>query len=459
MSLPDDPAAADGRTTAANTCMARTAALAAALAAVGAIPETTAVSVLDGLRAGLVQRGLLPDAELRGEPEPARARQPGTVRAFPAGVAIDCEMDGFRFPVRVRFGALVTDGQSARMTWRAAYTDPQLAGRPRSWREGPDPWVVFRGVTAIDDLAGQYDCGVGFAHGGDSESGEGASFRWAGWSWLDPAPPDEARWLEVTFPGRAPVRIAMDRAHEPAATPAALDPAGAADRYVDAGSVNLLAASLVPLPGLPLSVWPFSTVTMAADLLSAGVLRPDSSSLARLAAVARHRGLGLPGPLAAIPLAPLPDDWACLAGRLGSENGASGVVFPAAVLPEVDGVGCVITELASRPDITTLRVFAPAWPLIEHGAGLLYGMPQHDVRYHWDVRDDQGRRYATTAYTGGGSIYGVEFPLRLHPPVSPQARKLDVRIVGRTAQASVRVPLDWQKDDWASDLPDWQARS
>ncbi|MBO0822797.1 MAG: hypothetical protein J2P27_02930 [Actinobacteria bacterium] len=456
-SLGQVQATADDRATTANACVARTAALAGALAAVGAVPESAAVSVLDGVCTALVQRGLLPETELPDEPEPGRARQPGTVRAFPAGATVECGIDGFGFPIRIRLGALVTDEQSARITCRAAYTDPQLAGRPRWWHEGPDPWIAFRGLTAVDDMGGRYDGGLGFWHGSHGKCGEGASFRWAGWSWLDPAPPDETRALEVTFPGRAPARIAMDRAREPAAITAALDPAGAAGRYVDAGSLTLLAASLVPFPGMPLSARPFSTVAIAADLLAAGVLQPDSPSLARLAAVARRRGLGLPGPLAAISPASLPDDWASLADRLGSQNGASGVVFPAAVLPEVDGVRCVITELASRPDITTLRVFAPAWPLIEDGAGPLYGMPQHDVRYHWGVSDDLGRRYAITAYTGGGSIDGVEFPLRLHPPVSAQARELEITLAGRTAQGSVRVRLDWQNDDWESDLPDWQA--
>jgi hypothetical protein len=458
-SLAQVQATASDRATIAKACLARTAALAGALAAVGAIPETAAVGVLDGLGTALVQRGLLPASELDVGPVAlGPSRQPGTVRAFPAGATVECEIDGFDFPLRIRLGALVTDGQSARITWRAAYTDPQLAG-PEAPFQGPDPWVALRGVTAADDLGGSYqDVGCTY-FGGAGIRRECGYFCWEGWSRLSVAPPDEARWLEVTFAGRAPVRIGMGRAREPAVSAAVLDPAGAADRYVDAGSLTLLAAGLPPLPGVPLSARPFSTVAMAADLLAAGVLQPGDPALARLAAVARRRGLGLPGPLAAIPPAPLPDDWAFLADRLGCEKGAAGVVFAAAVLPEVDGVRCVITELASRPDITTLRVFAPAWPLIEHGAGLLHGMPQHDDRFHWDVRDDLGHRYATSAYAGGGSVNGAEFPLRLHPPVSAQARELEITLSGRTAQGSVRVPLDWQDDNWDSDLPDLQAES
>ena len=454
-SLAQVQATADDRATTAKACVARTAALAGALAAVGAIPETAAVSVLGGLGSALVQRGLLSASELDvGPVATGPSRQLGTVRAFPAGVAVEREIDGFGFPLRFRVGALVTDGQSARITWRAAYTDPQLAG-PDAWRQGPDPWVVLRDVTTADDLGGSYQGGSYTYFGGAGVRREYGYFSWEGWAGLGAAPPDEARWLELTFPGRAPVRIGMDRAHEPAITAAALDPAGAAGRFVDAGSVTLLADDLAGRAGKR----PLSTLVIAADLLAAGVLQPGDPALARLTAVARRMDLGLPGPLAAIPPAPLPAEWAGLADRIGSQKGASGVVFAAAVLPEVDGVRCVITELASRPDITTLRVFAPAWPLIEHGAGLVHGMPQHDDRFHWDVRDDLGRRYATSAYTGGGSINGAEFPLRLHPPVSAQARELEITLSGRTAQGSVRVPLDWQDDDWDSDLPDWQAES
>lgn len=455
-SLAQDQAAADDRAAAATAGIARTSALAGVLAAVGAIPESAAVSVLEDVRAALVQRGLLPAAERSDGPEPGPPRQPGTVRAFPAGSTAECEIDGFGFPLYFRLGSLVTDGQSTRITWRAAYTDAHLTG-PEAPFQGPDPSLWLRGVTAADDLGGYYqDVSYTYFGGFRRECGY---FRWEGWSALGVAPPDDARWLEVTFPGRAPVRIGMDRAREPAVTAAALDPAGAADRYLDAGSLTLLAAGLVPPPGMPLSARAVSIVAMAADLLAAGVLRPASPSLARLAAVARRKDLRLPGPLAALSPAPLPADWAFLADRLGSEKGASGVVFAAAVLPEVDGVRCVITELASRTDITTLRVFAPAWPLTSHGESLLYGMPQHDVRYQWDVRDNQGRRYATTAYRGGGSVNGAEFALRLHPPVSAQARELEITLSGRTAQGSVRVPLAWQHDDWASDMPDWQAES
>ena len=126
-------------------------------------------------------------------------------------------------------------------------------------------------------------------------------------------------------------------------------------------------------------------------------------------------------------------------------------MFAAALLPEVEGARCVITELASRPDISTLRVYAPAWPYCSY-----HGMPRHDDRYRWDVRDDLGRRYGTSAHTGIGQGREAEFPLRLHPPVSPLARELEITLVGRTSQASVRVPLDWQDDDWESDELGWQ---
>jgi hypothetical protein len=440
ISLTQVQATADDLATAGKGCMARVAGLAGALAAVGAVPESVAVSVLDELGAALVQRGLLPASELDTEPAaPGSLFEPVSVRAVPVGITAVCDIDGFGFPVRIRFGTLVTGGQSARVVCRAAYSDPALTG-PEAWFQGPDPSRALTRVMAADDLGGTYRVTGIIYHGGFSDGGR---FRWEGWTRLDPAPPAEARWLEFTLAGNPPARIPLEHPGEHAVTVAALDPAAAADRYVDARSVTLLAGA----PARPRGI-----VAMAGELLAAGVLKPGSPSLARLAAVAARQGLAMPGPLSAIEPGLLPGDWASLPERAGTEKGASGVVFAAAIVPEVEGAHCVITELASRPDISMFQVYAPDWPFSWY-----HGMPQNDDRYHWEARDDLGGRYATTAHIGVAQGREAEFPLRLHPPVNPQARELEITLSGRASQASVRVPLDWQNDNWKSDLPDWQA--
>jgi hypothetical protein len=125
LSLAQLQATTDDLATTMKRCMARVVGLAGALAAIGTGPESVAVSVLDELGAALVQRGLLPTSELDAGPaDSGRSSQPVSVRAVPVGVTAECDIDGFGFPVRSRFGALVTDGQLARLTWRAAYTDP-----------------------------------------------------------------------------------------------------------------------------------------------------------------------------------------------------------------------------------------------------------------------------------------------------------------------------------------------
>jgi hypothetical protein len=434
------PAAADEASPRA--CLQRATELAGVLSAVGAVPEPAAFSVLGELRSALERRGLL-DAEPDEESEPPAARVPETVRAFPAGLTASCAVEGFPEPMRFRLGALVTDGQRARLTTRAAYADPKLTG-PRWFHHGPDPLMALWGgrLTATDDLGGRYE-DTGGSWGGNHH--DGGRFHWDGWIGLDPVPPQEARWLEVTLAGRALPRIPLRRQSEPATTVAALEEAGAASRYLDARTLTLLA-------GAPdFRFRSLSVVTTAEVLLAAGVLPTGSPPLGRLAAAARRAGLALTGPLSAIPAAPLPADWAVLAASAGAACGASGVVFAAAVLPAVEGATCVITEVTSRPDISVFRVFAPCWP-----RSWLHGMPQIDDRYHWDARDDLGHRYATSAFLGVGQGGTAEFPLRLHPPVSPQATELEITLAGRTAQASVRIPLDWRADDWHSDLPDWQ---
>jgi hypothetical protein len=442
MSLAQVQATADQLATTAKACIARAAALAGALAAIGAVRESVAASVLADLEAALVTRQMLSATELDTElVSPGASPGPLSLSAVPAGVTAPCAVDGFAFPVRIRFGVLVTDGLLARITWRAAFTDPALTG-PRAPFQGPDPWTALRSMTAADDLGGTYPAAATLSGGRFSSGGR---FRWDGWTRLDSAPPAAARWLQLTLAGNPPVRIPLDHPGEHAVIVAALDPASAADRYLDAGSVVLLAGDPARPPGI---------VAMAGELLAAGVLPPGSSSLARLAAVARRKGLAMPGPLAAITPGRLPAEWASLPERAGTEKGASGVVFAAAVLPEVEGARCVITELASRPDISTLRVYARAWPFSWY-----HGMPQSDDRYHWGVRDDLGLRYAASACIGVTQGHEAEFPLRLHPPVSPQARELEITLSGRAMQASVRVPLDWQNDDWESDLLDWERQS
>ena len=82
ISLARVQATADDLATAAKGCMARVAGLAGALAAVGAVPESVAVSVLDELGAALVRRGLLPESA-SGRLDRQRKRlitRPGQVR-------------------------------------------------------------------------------------------------------------------------------------------------------------------------------------------------------------------------------------------------------------------------------------------------------------------------------------------------------------------------------------------
>jgi hypothetical protein len=157
------------------------------------------------------------------------------------------------------------------------------------------------------------------------------------------------------------------------------------------------------------------------SLTASKLLQPGSPSLARLAAVAAQDGLAMPGLLAAIKPGLLPADWASLSERADTDKGAFGVVFAAAVLPEVKGAHCVITELAPRPDISTLQVYAPAWPISWY-----HGMPQNDDRYHWHAGDDLGHRYSISAHTSVAKGREAEFPLRLHPTVSPRARELEI---------------------------------
>ena len=64
----------------------------------------------------------------------------------------------------------------------------------------------------------------------------------------------------------------------------------------------------------------------------------------------------------------------------------------------------------------------------------------------WSARDDQGRWHIVTLNSAGYySDDGGHLQLTLVPPLHPQATSLEVTVAGRSGQATVTVPLDWQE--------------
>jgi hypothetical protein len=434
----------------AAACLARVETVAGVLAAVGAITAETEEDVVGGLREALAARSRIDHDALFGYhrfgghvlvntstfgSHPMRrmaggaAAPAGPPRAIPVGVSASGEIEGV--PVRFYLGALVFDQSGAALTVRARF--------PAELEERDDGFYdALSDISAVDDRGGAYR--AGFSGGG------GGAGEWDARLQLSPAPPPGVRWLDMTVPGAPAVRVRLD------ATPRDLQitteqvTTSAADRFLDAQTLRLLARQSTDLD------WPsdddpdvsddgdlLPLLRIASHLVAAGVLRTDSPSLRRLAAAAAQSGTPLPDPLAAIEATDLPADWLSLLSRADCTDGPTGAIPIAVVLPEVDGVQCVIVELVSDSESATMQVHARGWPEPREPFGV------RSDQIWWTARDDLGGGYLVRE---SGSSYGndeADLDLEISPAINPQARVLDIILTGTTTRVTVSVPLDWQE--------------
>jgi hypothetical protein len=417
---------------AAHACLERVTALASVLAGVGAISEKTELDVVSGFEAALATRSRIgPEAVLgfgdhwmhrhmRAHPAPS-----GPPRAHPVGVSAQGEVRGV--PIRFYLGVLMLDQQGAAITMRARFPAKSIE---HDHRHVHPMFYALSEVSGMDDRGGSYHADF---------SGGGGDGKWDGRLHLNPAPPAGVRWLDMTLPGAPVVRAPMDA--PPADLPVTIEAVRttAADRFLDAQTAHLMLASANGAAELLGDNDPPSLTGMAADLLAAGVISMSSESLHRLAGAAAHFGVQLPGSLAAIEPASLPADWLSLGARADREDGPTGIIAIAAVLPEVDGARCVIGELASEADSATMQVQAYGWPEPRHRGGMRI------EKFEWTARDDLGGWYLLGNGGGSYSNGAADLDLQFTPTLDPKARSLDIILTGATTQVTVTVPLDWQE--------------
>ncbi len=421
----------------AEACLTRLETMAGVFATVGAITAETEGDVVGGLRAALAarrrigQHDLLSYRSFRHHPMRRRAARTtapsGPPRAIPVGASASGEIEGV--PVRFYLGVLVLEQGGATLTVRVRFP-AEL--EERDHRHMDPVFDALDEVGAVDDRGATYRADFN-GGGGDGE--------WNGRFQLSPAPPPGVRWLDVTAPGVPAIRVPLD------ATPRDLqvttDPVrtSAADRFLDAQTIQLLLREPTDLD------WESDDddrdqeplFRIASHLVAAGVLTTDSPSLRRLAAAAVRLDTSLPGPLAAIEPTGLPADWLSLLSRTGCTDGPTGTVAIAAVLPEVDGIQCVIEDLVSCPESATMQVHGRGWPDPQQPGGV------RSEQITWSARDDAGGWYVV-GESGSSSHNGeAELDLAFSPAINPRARVLDIILTGPTTQVTVAVPLDWQE--------------
>jgi hypothetical protein len=410
---------------AAQACIDRLQAVAAALMGAGAVSDATAMAVISDLTVAMAARSLIDLDQLLDEPGflPAHASAKahavtGAAQCFAIGITADCRIEDKLS--RIHLSALVLS--SAQATVEISITFPPDLMMRGPHRMHPLMQALDR-VTATDDRGGSYR-----AH----FSGGGGGGRWDGRFHLSPVPPTGLRWLDFTVPDANVVRVPLDMPSAPLNTTfTPLPPEEHADRYLDGMTRAMLVSGDDESPEAPLT---------ASTLVEAGVLGPDSAALGRLAAAAAKVGIDLPTPLAGIPPQELPAGWLMLPERPSRVPGPTGIVPFVAELPDLDGARCVLTGLRSEPERATMRMHAEGWPDRHFG---WHGRMAEVFR--WTARDDVGGWYL--AQEAGGSWGGGEADLEfwLAPALNPRAKTLEVILTGPSGEVSVTVPLEWQE--------------
>jgi len=433
----------------AEACLTRLETVAGVFAAVGAITAETEEDIVGGLRAALAARGRIEQDALLdyhgfgghtrvqsrsfgGHPMGRMARgtaaPSGPLRAIPVGASASGEIEGVQ--VRVYFGALVFDHSGAALTVRARF--------PAELEEQDDSHMdpvfdALNNISAVDDRGATYRA--------DFSGGGGGSGEWDGRLQLSPAPPPGVRWLDMTVPGAPAIRVQLDAAPTDLQITTQQVTTTTTDRFLDAETTQLLCRRATDLN------WDSDDdggdeqplFRVVSHLLAAGVLEADSLSLRRLAAAAARLDIPMPDPVAAIEPSELPADWLSLLSRTGCTDGPTGAIPIAVVLPETDGVQCVIVELFSDSESATVQIHARGWPEPREPYGV------RDEQIWWSARDDLGGGYLVRE---GGSSWGngkADLDLEISPAINPEARVLDIILTGSVTQLTVSVPLDWQE--------------
>jgi hypothetical protein len=409
-----------------------------ALVAAGALSDTAAESALQALMHGLLARAKIGEEWLDGRggpwrPAPASAHPAGSVRAAPVGAPVWLGPDGT--PGRGWLLTLVLAPDRASLTAAGWLTGADTAPGPGPPRP---PFVELNQLSAVDDRGSSYQL--------RASSGSWGLARWSRSLEVSPLPPPGIRWLDITVPDHpAPVRVDLaftgpsPAQADLAELPAELEPPGgrccAADRILDACSVNLLShltAASPPAPGPPSGL-----ADVASALQAVGALQPGCAALGRLITLSGQLGLSFPAALRATARpARLPAAWtSVLAGR-ATADGQYRAAPVAAVLPPVDGARFALAGLQSTADSATLH--ALAWDWYPDDGEILGG-----TQYWWWAHDDAGRWHVAALGSHGCGNGQAHLELRFQPPIHPRATALDIFVLGPASAAAVTVPLDW----------------
>jgi hypothetical protein len=363
-----------------------------------------------------------------GGPAQRPAQPPAADRVAPIGMMIPIRHDDVRGELYVMSYAHTQSGARFTIT---AWLRGSAFGRP------PHPPAFAR---ALQKIAATDDNGTSYRL---TYNGTGGLVELAGELFLNPTPPPDLPWLDVTV-GETTTRIRI-HLDQQAAPPVRLTPAAHSpgEHYLDGIAARIL-ASLPVSPRDGRRHGPQSRPVLAEHLThglgdvidalqAAGVLSPLSPVAGQLRTLCESTGVTDHG-ITAPARADLPDPWLSLLAhfhrrRPGAVSPGEGCAGVAVALPELDGVRLCILGLHNGEDGTVIHVLAIGIPPTDGAFPLLW------------LRDEDGRWHTTRRNISG---FGeVSARLEVVPPLN-RGSWIEVVAAGRSAEATVSLPLRWR---------------
>ncbi|HEY3647917.1 MAG TPA: hypothetical protein VGL33_08095 [Streptosporangiaceae bacterium] len=310
----------------------------------------------------------------------------------------------------------------------------------------------YPGLVPIDEFTVTDDRGVRY----QLDLTPGSDLAWPNVIRLSPAPPEATRWLDVAPPYRQPVRVSLGSG-EPA--PAG-DEAQVSDTKLSPGEHLLVMLAERLLTGTPefprrglLAAPPTSPRQVVAGgfgviiaaLEAAGVLSPLSPVPARLATLCASLNLAGHG-IAAPPTLDMPEPWLSLLAHYQRRKPEptqmrDGYAALAASLPELDGIRVTLLGLQHTQGGSALHVLVQG-RIPEPRPGPL----DIDLNFPLSLwlRDGGGRWHAARPDRCHQAGRERAIRLRLVPPLTRAAERVEVLAGGRSAEVRAMLPLRWR---------------
>jgi len=319
--------------------------------------------------------------------------------------------------------------------------------------------IPFGGFTVTDDRGTRYS--LDHAPSGDS--------GWTSEVGLHPAPPPDARWLDVAAPGSPVVRVDLRSADSGAAAePSAGDASPGETRITKTETspgehllVMLAERLLTAVPDQPRDPWRRATTSatpvlramaaglgdIVAALEAADALSPLSPVPAWLATLCASLDIPEHG-ITAPPTSQLPEPWLSVLAHYqrrkpGPVPLLEGYATMTAALPELGGVQLTLLGLHHSEGGSSLHVLAQG-QLSEAFIGPFGINPAFPLSI-W-LRDSGGRWHAARpAERYGGEPRDGEWTMRLQlvPPLTRATPWAEVLAADQKAEVRARLPLRW----------------